>query len=481
VVANPSVGGDSSNSVVTATGGSSARKLKDHFADVVNVKDYGAKGDGIDDSAAVAAALVAGASRKAAVYFPGGTYVVDQIVLGTGARLVGEGRYKTTLKPKNPNASLIYVDRDAGTSTGYATEIHSLGLIGTSSGTGHGIETTANNQGAFGLTLKDIRVENFGGDGIHVEKIWSSHFEDVWVSAPGGDAFFVRNPLLGVTLVNCYARAVKPTTGVGYRIVNGYATLIGCNGLDSGAFWGEFGRSVAMGDPENGFAHVTMIGNNLEDATDTALVVKNQSEVSFFGNSFVAPAAGTVRAVRFRNLGLNQTSVWGPGNFVTSKGASWLNGQPIHATYQPFVRFGRGTDFLSIYYETGGYSTNVPVVMQGDVSNPVTRLRGGVVISDNETTGAQIKKHLSAIVSYEFPDTVSGSASETTVTVTGAETGDVVSLGVPAGAMTAATGACGFTAWVSAADTVTIRFWNASGANKNPGNGTFRVDVWQHY
>lgn len=75
-------------------------------------------------------------------------------------------------------------------------------------------------------------------------------------------------------------------------------------------------------------------------------------------------------------------------------------------------------------------------------------------------------------VTLDFPDTASGGASDLTVSVPGAATGGRVTLGIANASMAAATGACGFYAWVSAVNTVTVRFWNASGANKNPGVST---------
>ena len=62
---------------VTATGSTTARTLANRFADVVNVKDFGAVGDGIvDDTAAIQNAINTGKS----VYFPNGIYKITSIL-----------------------------------------------------------------------------------------------------------------------------------------------------------------------------------------------------------------------------------------------------------------------------------------------------------------------------------------------------------------------------------------------------------------
>ncbi|MES1250017.1 MAG: hypothetical protein ABUL46_05000, partial [Chitinophaga rupis] len=66
------------------------------------------------------------------------------------------------------------------------------------------------------------------------------------------------------------------------------------------------------------------------------------------------------------------------------------------------------------------------------------------------------------------------SSSDLTVTLNGVAIGDVVAIG-PASA--AVTGNSCFTAWVSAANTVTIRFNNYSTGTIDPASGSFRVSV----
>lgn len=63
------VGG--SATFVTATGSTTARSLAARFSDVVNVRDYGAKGDGVtDDTAAILAAIAALTADSGVVFFP---------------------------------------------------------------------------------------------------------------------------------------------------------------------------------------------------------------------------------------------------------------------------------------------------------------------------------------------------------------------------------------------------------------------------
>ena len=73
----------------------------------------------------------------------------------------------------------------------------------------------------------------------------------------------------------------------------------------------------------------------------------------------------------------------------------------------------------------------------------------------------------------DFPSTSAGGTQDLTITVSGAADGDPVALGVPNACATVGT----FFAWVSALNTVTVRFYNPSGGSVNPTSGTFKVKV----
>jgi hypothetical protein len=91
---------------------------------------------------------------------------------------------------------------------------------------------------------------------------------------------------------------------------------------------------------------------------------------------------------------------------------------------------------------------------------------------DVSTTRYTLDKSLTGSATLDFASTGSGAVADLTITVTGASVGDVVVLGVPNGSVTAT---ATFTAWVSATDTVTVRF--SPKATEDPASGTFKVRV----
>jgi hypothetical protein len=89
--------------------------------------------------------------------------------------------------------------------------------------------------------------------------------------------------------------------------------------------------------------------------------------------------------------------------------------------------------------------------------------------------GATVTGILSATASLNF-DLTALTVEDKTITVTGAAVGDIVTLGVPNGSVTTSVQ---YTAWVSAADTVTVRA-RTSATGEDPASGTFRATVIKH-
>jgi hypothetical protein len=79
----------------------------------LNVKDFGAVGDGVaNDTAAIQAAINAGQNRQ--VVFPSGTYLVStQISIISNIKIVGQGKESTTITANATINSIFYLENDS--------------------------------------------------------------------------------------------------------------------------------------------------------------------------------------------------------------------------------------------------------------------------------------------------------------------------------------------------------------------------------
>lgn len=226
------------------------------------------------------------------------------------------------------------------------------------------------------------------------------------------------------------------------------ATAMGSSTLASGA------RSVAM-------------GNSTIASGNESFSVGLQSTAS--GN--VSIAMGTrVSTNGFR------------GSFVYGDSSSGTSIMSATANDEFSVRASGGYRFFS---DAATTTANALVFNTGKlgvgVATPTAKLdvNGDVKASGSLTIGggSPVARILDATATLDFPSTNDDEGSDLAITLTGASIGDVVMLGTPSGSVLANTG---YTAWVSAADTVTIRFNNyGGGAGADPASGTFRVKVMQ--
>jgi regulation of enolase protein 1 (concanavalin A-like superfamily) len=152
-------------------------------AGLVNVKDYGARGDGVtDDTEAIQQAL----AENRTVYFPNGTYLVsDTLQWGDTKRLLlqGESEEKTIIKLKdnlpsfnnaaNPKPVITTFE---GSSTGQAFQnsIYNLTVdVGAGNSEAIGIRFLNNNQGGIrDVTIQSSDPNNQGQTGLALTKAW---------------------------------------------------------------------------------------------------------------------------------------------------------------------------------------------------------------------------------------------------------------------------------------------------------------------
>lgn len=108
------LGTDISGHPATASGATTARALGEHLARWVDVRDFGAKGDGVtDDAAAFHAAIAAAQSRSVLLYVPASAtpYVLGSSLTLDGLGIVGDGP-GSTLKLAFASGAGVRLDGD---------------------------------------------------------------------------------------------------------------------------------------------------------------------------------------------------------------------------------------------------------------------------------------------------------------------------------------------------------------------------------
>lgn len=160
---------------ITATGSTAARTLANRFADVVNVKDFGAVGDGVaDDTAAVQAALNSPGAAGGTINIPNGVKLRVASNLTIPANVTLRGPYEFVGSPMN------------NTSAQYDALGGSIRLASTA---------TITIMGGAGIT--GVLIYRYG---MTFPAADSSAFAGTAITAGGDDVFVTNSMILGFAL-----------------------------------------------------------------------------------------------------------------------------------------------------------------------------------------------------------------------------------------------------------------------------------------
>jgi hypothetical protein len=145
-------GEDAKEATSTALGGSRARTLRQHFADVIQVLDYGnllpasnVDASSTENTATVQAAIgIASGNGGGVVYLPAGRYAISTIQIPTNVMLAGQAEDGTILQSDEADKVVTITGDDAG--------LRDLSL--------DGLDLTASSFGVYGKNVDRVRLEN---------------------------------------------------------------------------------------------------------------------------------------------------------------------------------------------------------------------------------------------------------------------------------------------------------------------------------
>ena len=157
----------------------------------LNVRDYGAMGDGsTDDTAAIQRAVTAAVARQVEVYIPGGTYLVSAAITSTtGTVIKGAGQDKTTISSTHGGA--IFVSSTVSTRT-YRWHISNMRLNGPGSGVASSV----------GIDLASV-------SGAHIENVLAENLNK---------GFRVRSSINGGAVYNRFTNCTANLCTYGFSI-----------------------------------------------------------------------------------------------------------------------------------------------------------------------------------------------------------------------------------------------------------------------
>lgn len=271
----PRVAGDGSVSQSLSSAvksGTVFRSLAERFAEIINVKDFGAKGDGVtDDTAAIQAAinLAVGVGRR--VSMSAGTYLTSATLVWPAdwpVALVGEG-VETTIINYTGNGDAVDIF-DAGADTKFIkSSIECLRISGNGATSVNGISIR---QG-YAIALRNVRIHNFEV-GVRVEQSWSVVFDFVRIDSCSQNGLELHNEANNVA---CYCCEFLDNAN-GVYVAGARAVLFsGCT-LEANTAYGAYITATA-GDSQA--ENITFHGCYIEgNATGEIRVILDSGAVS---------------------------------------------------------------------------------------------------------------------------------------------------------------------------------------------------------
>lgn len=240
-------------------------------SDIVNIKRFGAKGDGVTDDTVAIQNAINSLSVGGIVLFPQGDYVISStLIVNKPIKLVGEGRGDDS---NNTNSSGLGVSR--------------LKWQGASGGTMVSFVSATPNHYLFDCGVEKLSLNGFelAGIGIHAKSVTMSNFEDIHVRRCQEVGMIIdggNGVLSGHNFINDY----HYVWGADVSCENSHGLVLG-NLLDQNTTQTHIGNMLTL----------TKNGNGLMfKGTDNNVVEKMQGVVQGTGYTVYFDGSGVSKA-----------------------------------------------------------------------------------------------------------------------------------------------------------------------------------------
>ncbi|TMV49909.1 hypothetical protein FE783_10045 [Paenibacillus mesophilus] len=289
---------DDNGMTVVSSGGARCKRIL--FGDEINVKWFGAKGDGItDDSAAVQTAVGYSARRGAVLVWPAGEYVTTASVSGFHAvRHDGPGRVvrgtdKWPVKPRTADTRRIYVDpagNDDNDGLSSAQPMLTLGaardLVEAETGRNVGFHRIVLAPGTYAGGFGTLQSLVMGDRPIYIDGPAVGGHPNVptaivdMAATPGGYAFAAG---VYTYMIVSNVKVVNATSGTAFYSNGGTLSLSNCHA-----------KNCLQGSVVNSLGRLTVSGGLYDGSSEAGVVIPNSR--AFFGglNSFLSLAHGSL-------------------------------------------------------------------------------------------------------------------------------------------------------------------------------------------
>jgi parallel beta-helix repeat protein len=347
---------------------------------ILNVKDYGAVGDGqADDTAAIQGALDAGVGKQ--VYVPAGTYKVRPLRERTATVLSLDRRAILVLAPES-NGNLITVTAPGATISGSGT------LNGNRAAQTTGAAVSIG--GATGVTVRDVRIVNTVQYGIYAANAANLTISRVSVSGTGYVGIFAEattGQLTNVVIEN--SRVDRSSEGgsivEGGIVIHRTGTTASVSGVrisDNTVVMpkGPKAETVAietLGGVQgavvrNNTTSGAFIGISLANTTNGSVAGNTVSGASMYGIEIAASQATTVLTNTVQCAGYTQEGIVLDNAAPTD---NTISGNTVSGCMSRGVALNRGSDRVSIesnkISQKAGYAIEILASTGAKVTNNV--------------------------------------------------------------------------------------------------------------